>query len=67
LNPEGQIALGQPTIGDAELAAVADVFRSGWLSGAGPTCRRFEERFSALAGTETRSRRTTAARRCTLR
>jgi hypothetical protein len=52
LNPEGQIALGQPTVGDAELSAVAEVFRSGWLSGAGPTCRRFEERFSALAGTE---------------
>jgi perosamine synthetase len=45
------IALGQPTVGDAELAAIADVFRSGWLSGAGPTCRRFEERFAAVAGT----------------
>ncbi len=45
------IALGQPTVGDEELAAVAAVFESGWLSGAGPTCRRFEERFSAVAGT----------------
>ncbi|HEY0641642.1 MAG TPA: DegT/DnrJ/EryC1/StrS family aminotransferase [Pseudonocardiaceae bacterium] len=46
-----QIALGQPTVGEAELAAVAEVFASGWLSGAGPTCRRFEERFAAVAGT----------------
>jgi perosamine synthetase len=45
------IALGQPTVGDAELAAIAEVLRSGWLSGAGPTCARFEERFAALAGT----------------
>lgn len=46
------IALGQPTVGDEELAAVAEVFRSGWLSGAGPTCRKFEERFAELAGVE---------------
>jgi dTDP-4-amino-4,6-dideoxygalactose transaminase len=45
------IALGQPTVGAEELAAVAEVFRSGWLAGAGPTCRRFEERFAAAAGT----------------
>jgi perosamine synthetase len=51
LNLDDQIALGQPTVGDAELAAVAEVFRSGWLSGAGPTCKRFEARFSATAGT----------------
>lgn len=44
------IALGQPTVGDAEIAAVAAVFASGWLSGAGPTCRRFEERFAEVAG-----------------
>ena len=52
MNSEDQIALGQPTVGEAELAAVAEVFRSGWLSGAGPTCKRFEERFAAVAGTE---------------
>jgi dTDP-4-amino-4,6-dideoxygalactose transaminase len=46
------IALGQPTVGDEELAAVAEVFRSGWLSGAGPTCGRFEERFAEVAGVE---------------
>lgn len=45
------IALGQPTVGDAELAAIAEVLRSGWLAGAGPTCARFEERFAAVAGT----------------
>jgi len=44
------IALGQPTVGDAEIQAVAEVFASGWLAGAGPTCRRFEERFAAVTG-----------------
>ncbi|NKQ53478.1 DegT/DnrJ/EryC1/StrS family aminotransferase [Amycolatopsis sp. K13G38] len=45
------IALGQPTVGEEELAAVAEVFASGWLAGAGPACRRFEERFAAATGT----------------
>lgn len=45
------IALGQPTAGEAELKAVAEVFASGWLAGAGPTCRKFEERFAATTGT----------------
>ncbi|GAA0223657.1 DegT/DnrJ/EryC1/StrS family aminotransferase [Saccharothrix mutabilis subsp. mutabilis] len=45
------IILGQPTVGDEELAAIAEVFKSGWLAGAGPTCRRFEERFAATVGT----------------
>ncbi|NJC68336.1 DegT/DnrJ/EryC1/StrS family aminotransferase [Planosporangium thailandense] len=44
------IALGQPTVGDAELAAIAEVLRSGWLAGAGPTCARFEKRFAETAG-----------------
>ncbi len=43
--------LGQPTVGEPELAAIAEVFASGWLSGAGPTCRRFEQRFADLCGT----------------
>lgn len=51
LSTDDQIALGQPTVGEAELAAVAEVFRSHWLSGAGPTCKKFEARFSAVAGT----------------
>src|SRR5262245_41480665 len=45
------IPMGQPTVGDEELAAVAEVFASGWLSGAGPTCARFERRFATTAGT----------------
>jgi perosamine synthetase len=45
------VALGQPTVGDEELQAVAEVFKSGWLSGAGPACKAFEERFARLAGT----------------
>ena len=44
------VALGQPTVGEAELAAVARVFASGWLSGAGPTCTEFEQRFSQVCG-----------------
>lgn len=46
------IALGQPTVGDEELAAVAEVFRSGWLAGQGPTNRLFEEEFAAALGVE---------------
>lgn len=45
------VALGEPTVGDAEIEAVQKVFASGWLSGAGPTCREFESRFAATAGT----------------
>ena len=45
------IALGQPTIGEEELAAVAEVLASGWLAGAGPTCEVFEERLAKIAGT----------------
>ena len=45
------IALGQPTVGEAELAAVAEVFASGWLSGAGPTSRRLEQRLAATMAT----------------
>lgn len=45
------VALGQPTVGDEELAAVAEVFASGWLSGAGPACKAFEEQFARTVGT----------------
>lgn len=41
------IALGQPTVGDAELAAIAEVFKSGWIAGNGPTSRKFEAAFAA--------------------
>lgn len=44
------IALGRPTVGDEELAAIADVFRSGWLAGQGPGCRAFEAEFAAAIG-----------------
>ena len=50
------VALGEPTVGEAELAAVSRVFESGWLSGAGPTCREFESRFAVTAGTRARAR-----------
>ncbi|MDQ7878751.1 DegT/DnrJ/EryC1/StrS family aminotransferase [Microbacterium sp. QXD-8] len=46
------VALGEPTVGEAELDAVRRVFESGWLSGAGPTCREFESRFAETAGTQ---------------
>ena len=45
------VSLGQPTVGDEELAAIAAVFDSGWLSGAGPSCQAFEEQFAAAMGT----------------
>lgn len=51
MSTQEPVVLGQPTVGDEELAAVAEVFRSGWLAGAGPACRRFEERFAKTVGT----------------
>jgi len=45
------IPLGLPTVGDEELAAIAEVFKSGWLAGAGPACKRFEQRFAESTGT----------------
>ncbi|RIJ77684.1 DegT/DnrJ/EryC1/StrS family aminotransferase [Nakamurella silvestris] len=47
----GPVALGQPTVGEAEIEAIREVFASGWLSGAGPTCGRFETLFAEVAGT----------------
>lgn len=49
--PAESIALGRPTVGEEELAAVAEVFRSGWLAGDGPACRAFEGEFAAAIGT----------------
>ncbi|MEV4410537.1 DegT/DnrJ/EryC1/StrS family aminotransferase [Catellatospora sp. NPDC049609] len=46
------IALGQPTVGEPELAAIAEVFASGWLAGSGPACKKFEERFAAAMGVQ---------------
>ena len=46
------VALGQPTVGQEELDAISEVFSSGWLSGAGPSCSAFETEFRAVAGVE---------------
>jgi perosamine synthetase len=45
------IALGQPTFGDEEIAAVAAVLNSGWVAGQGPVAGTFERRFANLCGT----------------
>ena len=45
------IALGYPTFGDEELAAVAAVLNSGWVAGQGPVAQSFEQRFAELCGT----------------
>lgn len=46
------VALGAPTVGQEELDAVSEVFESGWLSGAGPSCLAFEKEFAAVAGVD---------------
>lgn len=46
------IALGQPTVGQEELDAISEVFASGWLSGAGPSCLAFESEFATVAGVD---------------
>ena len=46
-----QVALGQPTVGEEEIEALREVFASGWLSGAGPTCVAFEGEFAETTGT----------------
>ena len=44
------IPLARPSIGDAELAAVAEVFDSGWLAGQGPRGAMLEDGFKQLTG-----------------
>ena len=46
------VALGAPTVGQEELDAIKDVFESGWLSGAGPSCQAFEAEFAEVAGVD---------------
>jgi dTDP-4-amino-4,6-dideoxygalactose transaminase len=45
------LVFGKPVLGDAEIEAVADVIRSGWI-GTGERCFEFEERFAALVDAE---------------
>ena len=44
------IPLTRPATGESELAAVAEVFRSGWLAGQGPSGTALEEGFRRLTG-----------------
>ena len=46
------VALGAPTVGQQELDAIREVFESGWLSGAGPSCLAFEADFADVAGVD---------------
>lgn len=46
------VALGAPTVGQEELDAIREVFESGWLSGAGPSCLAFEKDFAEVAGVD---------------
>jgi len=45
------IPITKPTMGDAEIAAVAEALRSGWVS-QGPAVARFEQAFAATVGAE---------------
>lgn len=47
---ERQVALGFPSLGERELAAVRDVFASGWVAGQGPATARLEAAFAARCG-----------------
>ncbi|WGY03551.1 DegT/DnrJ/EryC1/StrS family aminotransferase [Nocardioides sp. QY071] len=49
--PTRSVALGAPTLGEEEIDALREVFASGWVSGAGPTCVAFEKEFAVSAGT----------------
>lgn len=45
------VALGQPTFGNEEVEALAEVLASGWVAGQGPVGARFETAFAELTGT----------------
>lgn len=44
------VPLGFPSLGAAELDAVNEAFRSGWVAGQGPRTRAFEEAFAERCG-----------------
>ena len=50
-SPVISIPFSRPSIGDEELAEVASVLRSGWLT-TGPKAREFEENFAKVLGGE---------------
>lgn len=43
------LPFSSPSISEEEIAAVADVLRSGWIT-TGPNCAKFEDAFSAYTG-----------------
>lgn len=45
------VVLGQPTFGEEEVVALAEVLKSGWVAGQGPVGARFEAAFASLTGT----------------
>lgn len=50
----GFIPYAKPDVGEAEIAAVAEVLRSGWLT-TGPTAAAFEQEFAAALGGDVES------------
>ena len=57
--PDWRVPLADVEIGEDEIAAVADTYRSGWLS-MGPRTVELEERFAEYTGSGTLSPRPTA-------
>lgn len=57
---EDLLVSGKPDLGEAEVEAVAEVIRSGWV-GEGPRCREFELRFAELV----RAQRAISVSSCT--
>ncbi len=62
--PAWQVPLADVVVPEDDVAAVADVYRSGWLS-MGPRTAEFERALAEYTGAGTRWARPTARRRCT--
>ncbi len=63
--PDWRVPLADVEVGEAEIEAVVETYRSGWLS-MGPRTEELEERFAAYIGrASTRSPSPTARPRCT--